>query len=174
MLVRGEAGIGKTRLIEEFQDTAEKAGLACHAGLVLDFGAGTGRDAVRTLVRGLLGVNHLGGGAEAVAAVAGAALAGGLVVEADAVFLNHLLDLPQPVELRGVYDAMDNASRNQGKRATVARLSSRQAPTRHGSSSSRTCTGGPAHARASGPARRHRRRRPRRPGDDHPQRGRPA
>ena len=38
------------------------------------------------------------------------------------MFLNDLLDLPQPVELRAIYDAMDNASRNHGKRATVARL----------------------------------------------------
>ena len=50
--VRGEAGIGKTRLIEEFQDAARQ-GRASPAmpGLVLDFGAGTGRDAIRTLVR---------------------------------------------------------------------------------------------------------------------------
>ena len=175
VLVRGEAGIGKTRLIEEFQDAAEKAGFACHVGLVLDFGAGTGRDAIRTLVRGLLGLDHLAGGAEATGAAARAAQAEGLVVEADAVFLNDLLDLPQPVELRALYDAMDNASRNQGKRATVARLVERAsarsatAPGRRG-----RALGGPADARASGPARHHRRRRPRRPGDDHPQRGRPV
>ena len=54
--VRGEAGIGKTRLVEEFLREAAAAGFACHVGLVLDFGAGTGRDAVRALVRGLLGL----------------------------------------------------------------------------------------------------------------------
>ncbi len=49
----------------------------------------------------------------------------------DAVFLNDLLDLPQPAELRALYDAMDNAARNQGKRRTVAGLverASRVAP----------------------------------------------
>jgi class 3 adenylate cyclase/tetratricopeptide (TPR) repeat protein len=121
VLVRGEAGIGKTRLVEEFEDAAAKAGFACHAGLVLDFGAGTGRDAIRTLVRGLLGFDPTGG-TEAAKAAAAAALAQGLVDEADAVFLNDLLDLLQPVGLRALYDAMDNASRNRGKRATVARL----------------------------------------------------
>jgi predicted ATPase len=89
---------------------------------VLDFGAGTSRDAIRTLVRGLLGLDHLTGGAEATGATARAVLVDGLVAEVDAVFLNDLLDLPQPVELRALYDAMDNATRNQGKRATVARL----------------------------------------------------
>ena len=52
--VRGEAGIGKTRLVEEFQAAARRAGFVCHTGLVLDFGAGTGQDAIRSLVRSLL------------------------------------------------------------------------------------------------------------------------
>jgi len=38
------------------------------------------------------------------------------------VFLNDLLDLPQPLELHALYDAMDNATRNGGKRAAVANL----------------------------------------------------
>ena len=56
--IRGEAGIGKTRLVEEFQHASCQAGFACHSGLVLDFGAG--RDAIRTLVRSLLGLDVAG------------------------------------------------------------------------------------------------------------------
>jgi hypothetical protein len=41
------------------------------------------------------------------------------------VFLNDLLDLPQPTELRGLYDAMDNATRNTGKRRVVTALAER-------------------------------------------------
>ncbi|MFQ5973823.1 MAG: adenylate/guanylate cyclase domain-containing protein, partial [Alphaproteobacteria bacterium] len=115
--VRGEAGIGKTRLVEEFRTRAMSAGFACHSGLVLDFGAGAGRDAVRALVRSLLDVH-----AAPVPENARAALASGLVDSDDAVFLNDLLDLPQPSELRVLYDAMENADRNRGKRETVARL----------------------------------------------------
>jgi class 3 adenylate cyclase/tetratricopeptide (TPR) repeat protein len=117
--VRGEAGIGKTRLVEEFQRLAAEQGFACHTGQVLDFGAGTGRDAVRSLVRGLLDLAPSGGGE---AARAAAALDGGLVEPDRAVYLNDLLDLPQPKELWALYDAMDNASRNRGKRETVAQL----------------------------------------------------
>ena len=120
--IRGEAGIGKTRLVEEFQHASRQAGFACHTGLVLDFGAG--RDAVRTLVRSLLGLD-VAGDAKAVQAVAERAPAEGLVTPDDAVFLNDLLDLPQPPELRTLYDAMDNAARNQGKRRTVAGLTER-------------------------------------------------
>ena len=48
--VRGDAGIGKTRAIEEFQRLASAAGFACHGALVLDFGSGTRRGAVRSLL----------------------------------------------------------------------------------------------------------------------------
>ena len=120
LYVRGEAGIGKTRLVEEVTRLAAERGFACHLGLVLDFGAGTGRDAIRSLVRSILGV---AAGAEAAAVEAAArALGAGLVAEEDTVFLNDLLDLPQTTELRALYDAMDNAARNRGKRRTVARL----------------------------------------------------
>ncbi len=54
--VRGEAGIGKTRLIEESQERAAALGFASHTGLVLDFGLAGGRDAIRELARSLLGV----------------------------------------------------------------------------------------------------------------------
>ena len=76
--LRGEAGIGKTRLVEEFQRGARASGFACHTGLVLDFGAGTGRDAVRALVRSILGLG-VGSEGSAAARAAGDALVAGLV-----------------------------------------------------------------------------------------------
>jgi class 3 adenylate cyclase len=128
--IRGEAGIGKTRLIEEFRRLAREAGFACHTGLVLDFGAGTGRDAIRALVRSLLDLD-IASDARAVQAAAERASAEGLVGPDETVFLNDLLDLPQPPEFRNLYDAMDNEARNEGRRRTVAGLveqASRAAP----------------------------------------------
>ena len=40
--VRGEAGIGKTRLLEEFRVAARGAGFACHTSLVLASTQGPG------------------------------------------------------------------------------------------------------------------------------------
>ena len=76
--VRGEAGIGKSRLIEEIQRAAEEAGFACHSALVLDFGSGAGRDAIRALARSLLGLD-LTSGSEAARAAAAAALSSEMV-----------------------------------------------------------------------------------------------
>ena len=54
LYVRGEAGIGKTRLVEEFQRIARSQHFDWHVGLVLDFGVGKGQDAIRAIIRSCL------------------------------------------------------------------------------------------------------------------------
>jgi class 3 adenylate cyclase/tetratricopeptide (TPR) repeat protein len=119
--IHGEAGIGKTRLLEQFRIKAEGKNFACHSGLVLDFGMGSGQDAIRSLVRSLLGLSGESSRDE-IAAAAEKALDDGMLPDEQRVYLNDLLDLPQATELRTLYDAMDNPARNRGKRATIARL----------------------------------------------------
>ena len=121
IIVRGEAGIGKTRLGEELEATARAAGFECHRGLVLDFGAETGRDAVRAIVRDLLGIGPHPG-AEALRAASAQAVSRGVVPSETEVHLNDLLDAPQPERLRTLYDAMDNDRREQGRGAVVSSL----------------------------------------------------
>ena len=119
--IRGEAGIGKSRFVEEVRRTALAHGFSCHTGLILDFGTGKGQDAIRSLVRGLLGV-PFGSEPSQHSSAAERAIAEGMVAPDRRVYLNDLLDLPQPPETRALYDAMDNTVRNRGKRETVAEL----------------------------------------------------
>ena len=119
--LRGEAGIGKTRLIEEFRRLSVARGFVSHRALVLDFGVGKGQDPIRTLVRSLLEIPP-GSDAAVRSAAAERAFTNNLLDRDRTVHLNDLLDLPQSVEQRSLYDAMDNATRNTGKRKTVAAL----------------------------------------------------
>ena len=121
LYVRGEPGIGKTRLVEEFAKIADEQGLSTHRGLVLPFGVSKGSDAIRSLVRSLLGV-RLEASADERLRAAERSLVRGYLTPAQAVFLNDLLDLPQPIEQKALYDAMENKTRNEGKQAVVCGL----------------------------------------------------
>ena len=119
ILIRGDAGIGKTRLVREFEHEAAAAGFRRHASFIVDFGVGL--DAIRTLVRSLLDVT-LDASTEAREAAAASAVRDGLANSEDIVYLNDLLDVPQSLALHSFYDAMNDAARHQGKRRLLASL----------------------------------------------------
>ena len=117
--VRGEPGIGKTRLIEELRSGAIALGYACHTGHVLDFGVRKGQDAIPMILAGLLQVAAPGDESARRSAVEGC-VSEGLIAPDHAVFINDLLDLAQPPELQAMFDAMDNATRTQRAGEAVA------------------------------------------------------
>jgi class 3 adenylate cyclase/tetratricopeptide (TPR) repeat protein len=121
VVMRGEAGIGKTRLLEEFTRIAAANGFKVHKGLVLDFGVGEGRDAIRAVVQSLLDI-PAGSDAATRQAAAHAAIGSGLVAPEQRIFLNDLLNLAQSQEEHAIYDAMSNATRNEGKRTVIAEI----------------------------------------------------
>lgn len=130
MHLRGEAGMGKTRLAQEFMAIAEASGFACHNGLVLDFGLGRGQDAIGRIVQTVLGASP-DAPTPVRAEAADRAVRGGLVEDESLMFLHVLLDVPLTDDVRPTYDAMDSATRAEGRHAclvTLMRRSAERAP----------------------------------------------
>ncbi len=121
VVVRGDPGVGKSRLVAEFADKARTLGFSCHCAAVLDFGAQTGRDAVRSLARSLLGVANTAEEAERRAAIEGASAARPIAPDRQ-LFLYDLLDVTPPPELRALAAAMSTAAREQGSLHAVCDL----------------------------------------------------
>ncbi len=119
IFVRGDPGLGKSRLVAEFLLLAREQGLACHDTALLDFGARTGRDAIRRLTQSLLGLPGDADEASRAAAVAEVMAAGG----ADyAAFLYDLLDVAAPADVRSLLSAMDVAVRQKSTLEALCQL----------------------------------------------------
>ena len=121
VVVRGDPGVGKSRLVAEFAAHASTLGFSCHAAAVLDFGAETGRDAIRSLARSLLGVAGTVEPAERRAAIESAAASRSIAAERQ-LFLYDLLDVTPPPALRALAAAMSTAAREQGSLHAVCEL----------------------------------------------------
>ena len=128
ILLRGDAGIGKTRLIEEFSRTAEENGFECHVGRALDFGIGSTGDPIRALVRSLVGVRS-DTDVEARGVAVEEAIAAAMVSSALRASLYELMDLELPMALKLVSSAMNGDARRRGKLEVIAGLI--RARTRH-------------------------------------------
>ena len=128
LYIRGEAGIGKTRLVEEFTIMAESQGFESHKGLVLDFGVGK-QNAIGTIVLSLLELTPASDQNEREQAIK-SVLSNELLEVDQTVFLNDLLDVSQDPDLLSIYDAMDNETRKNGKLKAVAMLIRNMSSTR--------------------------------------------
>ena len=117
-LIRGEAGIGKSHLLEELRANAIAMGVSTHASAMLDFGTASGHGAVRTIVASLLELTYGSDVGQVESSIAAAIQAYAMSSDA-AVFLRDLLEMPQPDEARSLYEAMDGAARFRGKEAVL-------------------------------------------------------
>ena len=88
---------------------------------MLNFGVGEGGDAIRTIAYRLLGLSPGADLRRGGRPRQGPWREGGLCLRIR-TSLNDLLRLPQPVDLRLLYDAMDNSVRGRGRRQVMAEL----------------------------------------------------
>jgi DNA-binding SARP family transcriptional activator len=121
LLVRGDAGMGKSRLAEEYAILARLRGFSCHRALILDFGVPAGQDALSILARGLLGLNA-GASFDQARTVAERTLEDGVIEKAQEAFLDDLLGLSPPADRRAEYDAIRHEIRQQGKQTVMGQL----------------------------------------------------
>ena len=106
IFVRGDPGLGKSRLVAEFLHVAREQGLICHVTSILDFGARTGRDAIRLLAQSLLGLPpdaDAAGRADALAQLASISAGS----SDHSTFLYDLLDAAPPASIRSLLSAIE-------------------------------------------------------------------
>ncbi len=124
--IRGEAGIGKSRLADRFRTIALGLGYAFHSGAFVDFGLEPGGGGIRMLVRSLLDADS-----EGAAARLDAVEAAGLIGAEQKMFLELVLNLAGTPQRRRIVEAMDTGTRYAGARDAVVGLItalSQQAP----------------------------------------------
>ena len=110
VVVRGDPGIGKSRLMEELIARARERGFSCSIGQILDFGVGKGQEALPTVVAAILGLqSHAPESARRLALER--EIGSGLLAPEHEPFISDLLDLGQREHAQAILDAMDNATR---------------------------------------------------------------
>lgn len=119
--IRGDPGIGKSRLLREIKGQAAALGFTCVSGLVLDFGAHAGEDVLAAVTAGLLGTSPEASVQIKAEAVRNA-LSSAWIDQIDQPFVLDLLSLAQPDESQSIYAAMDTKARQRGMAAALVKL----------------------------------------------------
>ncbi len=121
VVTRGEAGIGKTRLLEALMDAARARGVACHRVQVLDFGQVKARRPLAALFSSLLGFPADAGPVERGRAVIEAIESGRLPAES-ILHASGLVGAPLSADLASIERNVDPQALEHGRLAIVRQL----------------------------------------------------
>jgi class 3 adenylate cyclase/tetratricopeptide (TPR) repeat protein len=126
VVLRGEAGIGKSSLAERVALSARNRGFRVHRSRALDFGWVRGQDAARLLLRNVLEMDSVASETERTRA-AEIAVEEGLVETEMRAHLYDLLDLPAPPELEAQYTVLPATERAEQRQELLATIVARAA-----------------------------------------------
>ena len=118
ILIRGEAGIGKSRLLQAFLDGAAARGVACHRVEVLDFGQVEARRPLVALAGSLLGIAADATPQDRMRAVADA-IASDRLPAASVVAASELVNAALPQDLASLDPGQDARVRDAARVAVV-------------------------------------------------------
>jgi DNA-binding SARP family transcriptional activator/class 3 adenylate cyclase len=121
IVTRGEAGIGKTRLLESLMDSARARGVACHRVQVLDFGQVKARRPLAALFASLLGVSADAGPAERGRAVVEAIESGRLPPDS-VLHASGLVGAPLSADQASIERNVDPQALEHGRMVIVRQL----------------------------------------------------
>ncbi len=121
IVTRGEAGIGKTRLLEALADSARANGAACHRVQVLDFGQVKARRPLAALFASLLGVSAEADPIERGRAVSDA-IATGRLPAASVLHAIGLIGAPLSADQASIESNVDAQALEHGRIEVVRRL----------------------------------------------------
>ncbi|MDP9200065.1 MAG: AAA family ATPase, partial [Pseudomonadota bacterium] len=121
ILIRGEAGIGKTRLLEALADAAQAKGAGCHRVQVLDFGQIKARRPLAALFSSLLGIELDATPEEKRGAVITAIESGRLHPD-DILHASGLAGAPLSADQASIERNVDPQALEHGRIAAVRRL----------------------------------------------------
>ncbi len=121
IVIRGEAGIGKTRLADAVRSAALERNVGVHSAQIFDFGQSPGQRPITTLALSLLGIRPDAAAGERRAAVQRMAAARGGNID-QIIFLSDLIDAPLDPELTALEKAMEVATRQRGRTLALAQI----------------------------------------------------
>ena len=121
IVIRGDAGIGKTSMVNAIRAVALEAGVRTHSSATLDFGQSPGHRPVTTLALSLLDVSPAAPLEERAAAVVRVVASAQAGIDRR-IFLSDLVDAPLSTELAALENAMETATRQRGRSLALAGL----------------------------------------------------
>ncbi len=121
ILVRGEPGIGKTRILNEWLTLANQQGFNSHSVSIFDFGTAIGQTPIQMLVRSLLQLQPDDGPAK-IKTYVSRIVAENLLSNEQVNFLFDLLNVPDLLPNPEIYQVIDNEVRQSGKQEIITTL----------------------------------------------------